>query len=344
MEIMAYRKRYRFYFNQATQYIASVYGNNPFIFYLLIFFFILMLSNNLIISIKDYPLLQDSEFIIFPEFKTLEAKYRFQNKIFNILKNIKYAKFSIHTVKRGENYWNIATLYSTNNEHIGIDTIIGLNPYLKNIYAVENEKIIVCNKKGALHIIQNNESIASIARFYKKPVELIKKINNRNIIKDIFSPLKKGDPVFIPDVGPKILTKKMQNFYVLRSILSPPVSGKGYTSGFGWRLHPVYKKRKKHKGLDIRARIGQGVYSCADGIVVNCGWASGYGKMIKIQHFNGYTTAYGHLSKIYVRTGQRVKRQQIIGRSGNTGTSTGPHLDFRVWYKGKLKDPALYLW
>ena len=322
----------------------TVYKNNPFLLYVIFFFILIILLNNILISVRNTPLKNNTEFIIFKEFESMEEKYKFQKKLFNSLKKFDYADFSIHTVEKGENYWDIATIYSASNEHIGIDTIIGLNPYLINTSAAENEKLIVCNKKGCLHIIQKDESVYSIAGLYNKPVKLIKRINKRNTLKDIISPLKQGDVLFIPDSKPKLLTEKMQHSYGLRNILSPPVWGKGYTSGYGWRIHPVYKKRKKHMGLDIRARIGQAVHACCDGMVVYSGWAGGYGKMIKIQHYNNYATAYGHLSRIFVRKGQKVRKGQIIGRSGNTGTSTNPHLDFRVWYKGVPKDPALYLW
>ena len=341
---MVYNNIYSLNLKNIFNKFKTVHRNNPVLLYVIVFFILIILIDNVLISIRNTPLKIDSEYIIFNEFSNLAEKYKFQEKLFNSLKKLDYADFKIHTIQKGGNYWDIAVSYSASNEHIGIDTIIGLNPYLKNTLAAVNEKLIVCNKKGCLHIIQKNESIKSIAKYYNKPAGLIKKVNKRNIIKDIISPLKKGDVLFIPDSKPRILTEKMQQFYGLRNILSPPIWGKGYTSGFGWRNHPVYKKLKKHMGLDIRARTGKAVHSCSDGVVVYAGWAGGYGKMIKIRHYNNYATAYGHLSRIFVRQGQKTKKGQIIGRSGNTGTSTGPHLDFRVWYKGIPKDPALYLW
>ncbi len=326
----------------------TVFLNNPLLFYLVLLLIFIFFSNIIIINIKKKPA-RYNEFITFKKFETLEKKYRYQEVLFSSLKKLDYADFKIHTVKLGENYWGIAGFYSTNNQNptnaqqIGIDTIIGLNPYLKNYYASENEKLIVCNRRGCLHIIQKNESIYSIAGLYNKPVKLIRKANNRNIIKDIILPLKEGDVLFIPGARPKILTEEMQEFYKYRDIMASPITGK-YTSAFGWRKHPVHKKWKRHYGLDIRARVGQRVYASLSGVVTHTGWAKGYGKMIKIEHYNGYATAYGHLSRIYVRKGKKVNKGEIIGRAGNTGISTGPHLDFRVWYKGKLKDPALYLW
>ena len=113
---------------------------------------------------------------------------------------------------------------------------------------------------------------------------------------------------------------------------------------FGWRNHPVRKVRNFHKGIDIAAPIGTLICASSDGRISCAGWANGYGKYIRIKHKNGYQTGYGHLSKIYVRKGQYVKKGQFIGRSGNTGVATGPHLDFSIKKNGKYQNPALYIW
>ncbi len=267
-----------------------------------------------------------------------ETKSVLQSIIIKKLKNLKGVQIKLYTVKKGENYWSIAK-----NFGVDIDTIIGLNPYLKNTYAGLNEKLIVANKKGVIHFVRENDTLNSIAKLYNVSEKEIIKVNRLNIIKRLFGGIRKGDILFIPGAKPQILTKEMAKLFELRRVLQSPVGGY-YTSGFGYRKDPFTHKRRFHNGLDIRVPVGTPVGASADGIVIFAGWAGGYGKCIKIKHFNGYTTLYGHLSRIYVKRGQKVHRGQIIGRSGRTGRATGPHLHFTVWYKGKPVNPAQFLW
>lgn len=113
----------------------------------------------------------------------------------------------------------------------------------------------------------------------------------------------------------------------------------GTLSGFGYRVHPVYKIRKFHAGLDFPARVGTAIQASGDGTVVEAGWHSGYGNCVKIRHGYGYETLYGHMNKISVRPGERVKKGQKIGEVGDTGLSTAPHLHYEVHYKGNPINP-----
>jgi murein DD-endopeptidase MepM/ murein hydrolase activator NlpD len=113
-----------------------------------------------------------------------------------------------------------------------------------------------------------------------------------------------------------------------------PISNKDLTrtaSGWGWRIHPIYKIRKFHYGLDFTAATGTEIYSTGNGIVETIDRSfRGYGNMITINHGFGYRTLYAHISEFKVRQGQAVKRGDIIGYVGNTGTSTAPHLHYEV--------------
>jgi len=102
------------------------------------------------------------------------------------------------------------------------------------------------------------------------------------------------------------------------------------SSGFGYRIHPIYKTKKLHSGVDLSAPIGTKVYVTGDGVIDKANFGRGYGKRIIVDHGYNYKTQYAHLSKILVRPGQRVKRGDVIGLVGNTGTSTGPHLHYEV--------------
>jgi murein DD-endopeptidase MepM/ murein hydrolase activator NlpD len=112
------------------------------------------------------------------------------------------------------------------------------------------------------------------------------------------------------------------------------------TSGFGWRLHPLFRIWHLHTGVDIRASSGAPVLAAADGRVIYAGWFGGYGKIVAIDHGGGISTLYGHLSSMVVATGDEVHRAQLIGHVGSTGYSNGPHLHFEMRINGRPVDPT----
>jgi Peptidase family M23 len=141
---------------------------------------------------------------------------------------------------------------------------------------------------------------------------------------------------------------KAQN-QMLQSIPAiQPVSNtdlKRIASGFGFRIHPIYKIAKMHTGLDFTADIGTEIYATGDGIVESVdSRLSGYGHHVVIQHGYGYQTLYAHMSRVAVNPGDKVMRGQVIGYVGNTGTSTGPHLHYEVIKNGEKVDPAFYFY
>ncbi len=105
------------------------------------------------------------------------------------------------------------------------------------------------------------------------------------------------------------------------------------------RLHPVLHVRRAHLGVDYAAPSGTPVSAAADGVVSAAGWMGGYGRTVKIRHANGFETLYGHLSRTFVRPGQRVAQGTHIGAVGATGLATGPHLDYRMSRNGQFVDP-----
>jgi murein DD-endopeptidase MepM/ murein hydrolase activator NlpD len=114
-------------------------------------------------------------------------------------------------------------------------------------------------------------------------------------------------------------------------------------SGFGYRVHPVYKVKKMHSGIDFAAEIGTPIYATADGkvAVVDVKF-SGYGKMVEVDHGFGYRTRYAHMHEFAVRPGQNLKRGDLIGYVGNTGMSTAPHLHYEVLINGDQVNPVHY--
>lgn len=114
-------------------------------------------------------------------------------------------------------------------------------------------------------------------------------------------------------------------------------------SGFGMRIHPIHKVPKMHKGLDFTASTNTPIYCTGDGVVERVEKRStGYGHNIIINHGYGFKTLYGHMSKMFVKKGDKVSKGQEIGRVGNTGSSTAPHLHYEVHVNGKAVDPITY--
>jgi murein DD-endopeptidase MepM/ murein hydrolase activator NlpD len=115
------------------------------------------------------------------------------------------------------------------------------------------------------------------------------------------------------------------------------------TSDFGQRLDPYTAERVMHEGLDIAAPHGKEVVSPSDGTVIFAGLEGGYGNVLVIDHGYGVKTRFGHLAKLEMKTGDRVKRGQIIGAVGNTGRSTGPHLHYEVRVNGIPENPRKFI-
>jgi murein DD-endopeptidase MepM/ murein hydrolase activator NlpD len=123
-----------------------------------------------------------------------------------------------------------------------------------------------------------------------------------------------------------------------------PVIGEvEFTSGFGVRSDPFLGRPAMHTGLDFRASTGDPVRATANGKVASSGWAGGYGRMVEIDHGNGLSTRYGHLSEISVKVGDTIKIGQVIGAVGSTGRSTGPHLHYETRIDGEAVDPQKFL-
>ena len=115
------------------------------------------------------------------------------------------------------------------------------------------------------------------------------------------------------------------------------------TSPYGTRMHPIFGTAKMHNGIDLKANY-EDVHAVLDGIITEAGWDSkGGGNFIKIKHFNRFETSYLHLSEIYCKVGEKVRAGFIIGKSGNTGNSTGPHLHFAVKEFGQSINPYHFL-
>ena len=115
------------------------------------------------------------------------------------------------------------------------------------------------------------------------------------------------------------------------------------SSGFGYRISPFTGAIQMHEGIDFSNAVGTPIVAPADGLVVNVGREYGYGKILVIDHSYGIITRYGHLHRIHVKVGQKIKRGDLIGEIGNTGRSTGPHLHYEVRVNNVAVDPRKYI-
>ncbi len=147
-------------------------------------------------------------------------------------------------------------------------------------------------------------------------------------------------------VGKNIAYRFKDDYYnsagqsLRREFLKSPLKVYRISSGYsGSRYHPILKIYRPHKGVDYAAPAGTPVHALGEGTVTFAGWKGGYGKYVRIKHPNGFQTGYGHLSKIAVKSGQKVSQGQIIGYVGATGLATGPHLHFEMFKGNTFVNP-----
>lgn len=143
-------------------------------------------------------------------------------------------------------------------------------------------------------------------------------------------------------VGAAIVPAQRNNSVSIPSLV-PISSNRAMSSGFGMRVHPVLGGMRAHKGIDLPATTGTPIHASADGIVEKADWFGGYGLFVELEHGGGMETRYGHMSRIAVAEGQRVRKGDVIGYVGSTGRSTGSHLHYEVRIGGEAVNPMPYM-
>lgn len=234
-------------------------------------------------------------------------------------------KVKIHTyrVKRGDSIGALARKFGVSAATIG-----GSSKSIFNLDEIwVGMKLVIPSMDGILKKIKLGETLAMIANTYKISLD---KIIRSNGFEDPDN-IPVGRLVFLPNIKPKNLF----------SGFIWPVRGK-INSWYGWRRHPILKRRHLHEGLDIKAKYTR-IRAAKSGKVVYSGWMGAYGKVIIIAHPGKFKSLYAHNSRLFVRVGQHVRQGQWIARSGNTGVSTGPHLHFEIWKNNSHTNPIKYL-
>ncbi|GIX42951.1 MAG: peptidase M23 [Leptospiraceae bacterium] len=244
------------------------------------------------------------------------------NEIEKALQN-KKTKYIEYKVKEGDNLILIATKY-----RVPVKFILKENNLKLTDYIYPGQTLKIPNKPGIFYKIKKGDRLITIAEKYK--VSVLDIIKDNDDLKN-FDILIVGKKIFLPNA---VIPEPPP-------VWQMPIWGR-ISSYYGYRLHPIYRYKQFHDGIDIAAHY-QPVQAARDGIVYFAGYMGGYGKVIILKHGRDFKTLYAHLSEIYVRVGQMIKAGKIIGKSGNTGFSTGPHLHFEILYKGSPVNPIKYL-
>lgn len=142
-----------------------------------------------------------------------------------------------------------------------------------------------------------------------------------------------------------VLENLLRNRQIDRALLPSgmPIAQGYVSSTYGGRTDPINGHSSLHSGVDFAAPLGTPVLSVADGLVTFADVRSGYGKVVEVDHGNGYVTRYAHNSALEVRAGQRVRAGEVIAKVGSSGRSTGPHCHFEVWRDGRAVNPMIYV-
>jgi len=214
---------------------------------------------------------------------------------------------------------------------VSLNTILWANNLRSGSLIKPGQELVILPISGVRHLVKKGDTVSSIAIKYKASQEEIMVFNNLNNDK----PLIEGQELIVPDgqlasmsissaaasSGLKPMTIDISSWPSDKGFFSYPVSG-GYNKGI---LH-------YYNAVDIINSCGTPIYASADGIVVEAkkGWNLGYGNYVKIQHYNGTLTVYGHLGNLYVKEGDKVSQNQTIGTMSDTGNANGCHLHFEV--------------
>lgn len=245
-------------------------------------------------------------------------------------------RFSIYHTVLGDTFSSVSQKF-----HLSEETLRSLNQANDNTQPKANMALIIPSKDGIFHMARPGQSLADIARAYGSPLRDILKANPLKGDAD----LKPGVILLLP--GASYLNRQDVRWIALVSLATQtgflkPTTGR-FADGFGMRIHPITHKMAFHEGLDLAPGWGARVLASQNGRVLFAGIRAGYGQLIILDHGKGLTSWYAHLDEILVKIHQTVRRGELIGKVGNSGRVTGPHLHFEVRLNGKPQNPLLYL-
>lgn len=225
-----------------------------------------------------------------------------------------------YKVKPGDTLQSIAKKYKVKPESISGSSRLG---EFQDVSV--GQTLSIPTRDGIYYIVKRNERLANILQAHTVALDKFM-AENEHVNVDL---LDAGEEIFLPGAKP---IRRAEGWLI-------PVSSRVVTSGYGWRNWP---RSAFHKGLDLKAFYVP-VRAAKSGTITYSGWLGGYGNAIIIQHDDTYKTLYAHLSRRHVAVGQRVRRGQVMGRTGDTGYSFGPHLHFEISKNGDNVNPIKFL-
>jgi murein DD-endopeptidase MepM/ murein hydrolase activator NlpD len=241
-----------------------------------------------------------------------------------------------HTVQPGDTAQSIAEAFDLQST-----TILWSNPDIEDVPDLLRigQKVIILPVDGVYHTVAEGDTLESIAEKYKAEVEAITSLSY-NVLHPPLYRIQEGMQLIVPGGTKPYVPRRVTRY------TGPVPQGARGTGAFTW---PVLGTLTQgywwgHRAIDIGAPTGSAVLASDGGYIAFVGWTDiGYGYLIIIDHANGYSSYYAHLSQMYVTLGQRVERAQVIGAVGNTGNSSGPHLHLEIRYNGDQQNPRVYL-
>ena len=224
-----------------------------------------------------------------------------------------------HTVKRGETLSKVAKMYD-----MTVSQLVLYNGIMNPDHIYPGYQLQIAFDKIFNHEVKVQETLWSISRLYGVSVDKIRKLN-----KLVGNGLMRGQSLKIEVED--LSEAGLQRFIKARKRKSRfmwPLDGR-LTDRYGWRIHPITRKRNFHKGIDIAAPKGTDISAADDGKVVFAGKSGGYGNLVILRHNSGYETRYAHCSKVNVKIGDKVTVGDTVAEVGSTGMSTGYHLHLK---------------
>jgi murein DD-endopeptidase MepM/ murein hydrolase activator NlpD len=239
--------------------------------------------------------------------------------------------FQTYKVRQGDTISGIAKKFGLTN----ISTLISVNDIGNVRQLAAGQKLKIPSIDGIVYTVKKGDSLASITGKYKVSLEQLLDVNELTS-----ETLTAGQQLFLP--GAAMDAASLRN--AMGELFRMPISSKfKWSSPYGYRIDPIAGVKSFHTGTDMACPTGTPILAAMSGKVTTTGINRVYGNYVIIDHGNGYQTLYAHMSKIIASKGQWVSQGTRIGLVGSTGYSTGPHLHFTVYKKGKLIDPMTVL-
>jgi murein DD-endopeptidase MepM/ murein hydrolase activator NlpD len=237
-------------------------------------------------------------------------------------------QLSTYTARGSDSLQSIAKRFGLN-----IDTLVSVNSITSSSPMRSGSQLKIPNIDGLAYKVRGGDSLSSIARRFKADTTRIVDANDLGSAQ-----LTKGMNLFIP--GARLPDSDLRQ--ALGPSVSWPVRGP-LTSFFGYRPDPFTGVRRFHAGIDIAVDMGTPVHAALAGTVADTGYNGDFGNYVILSHPDGFQTLYGHLTSSSVTDGQKIDKGEVLGRSGNTGYSTGPHVHFGLFRRGMPLNPLKYL-